>query len=180
MSSVPEVIAAVHMGARVLGISCCTNLAAGISPHELSHAEVKEAADRARPRFVALVSAWIERAVVDVIRAAKTECAVHAFDHRAVRRVRALAPSLRTGILLDSYLMDPVGALRAAEAQDYWQQWRGIAPQRVQRVHGARGRVIAWTVNARADAAALTSLGVDGLCTDDIPAIVQGLPMRAQ
>lgn len=56
MSTVPEVIAAVHMGARVLGLSCCTNLAAGISPHKLSHAEVTETADRVRAQFTALLS----------------------------------------------------------------------------------------------------------------------------
>lgn len=62
MSTVPEAIALRHMRVPVTGISCITNLAAGISPVELSHAEVEEAANHARPRFVALVSAWIERA----------------------------------------------------------------------------------------------------------------------
>lgn len=62
MSTVPEAIALRHMRVPVTGISCITNLAAGISPHELSHAEVEEAANFAKPRFVSLVSAWIERA----------------------------------------------------------------------------------------------------------------------
>jgi len=56
MSTVLEVIAARHMGARVLGISCITNLAAGISKTELSHDEVKETAERVRDRFVGLLS----------------------------------------------------------------------------------------------------------------------------
>jgi glycerophosphoryl diester phosphodiesterase len=38
----------------------------------------------------------------------------------------------------------------------------------VTQVHQAGGRVIAWTVNDRQDAAELLSLGVDGLCTDDV------------
>jgi purine-nucleoside phosphorylase len=55
MSTVPEVIAARHMGARVLGLSCVTNLAAGITREKLSHAEVTETAGRVRETFVALL-----------------------------------------------------------------------------------------------------------------------------
>ena len=57
MSTVPEVIVARHMGARVIGISCITNQAAGISGHELSHAEVTETADRVRSTFESLLDA---------------------------------------------------------------------------------------------------------------------------
>jgi len=59
MSTVPEVIACHHMGARCLGISCVTNMAAGISPHKLSHAEVTETADRIREQFARLLGAII-------------------------------------------------------------------------------------------------------------------------
>ncbi len=61
MSTVLEVIAARHMGMRVLGVSCITNLAAGISPHALSHDEVTETATRVRERFVGLLSGVLER-----------------------------------------------------------------------------------------------------------------------
>jgi purine-nucleoside phosphorylase len=57
MSTVPEVVVARHMGARVIGISCITNQAAGISGHELSHAEVTETADRVRATFERLLDA---------------------------------------------------------------------------------------------------------------------------
>ncbi len=54
MSTVPEATAARHMGADVLAISLCTNLAAGISPTPLSAEEVIEAGAAARPRVRAL------------------------------------------------------------------------------------------------------------------------------
>jgi purine-nucleoside phosphorylase len=59
MSTVPEVVVARHMGARVIGISCITNQAAGISGHELSHAEVTETATRVRATFERLLESII-------------------------------------------------------------------------------------------------------------------------
>jgi purine-nucleoside phosphorylase len=55
MSTVHEVIAASHLGVEVLGISCITNLAAGLSSTKLSHDEVKETADRVAQAFTGLV-----------------------------------------------------------------------------------------------------------------------------
>jgi purine-nucleoside phosphorylase len=59
MSTIPEVIAACHMGLRVLGISCISNLAAGISDRPLSHDEVKETANRTREKFTRLLLALV-------------------------------------------------------------------------------------------------------------------------
>ncbi|HTM20123.1 MAG TPA: purine-nucleoside phosphorylase, partial [Kofleriaceae bacterium] len=59
MSTVPEVIAAAHMGARVLGISCITNKAAGLSPDKLSHDEVTATAARIRTTFESLLTAIV-------------------------------------------------------------------------------------------------------------------------
>jgi purine-nucleoside phosphorylase len=61
MSTVPEAIAARHMGARVLGLSCVTNLAAGITEQPLSHDEVTETAARVRGTFVSLLDAILKR-----------------------------------------------------------------------------------------------------------------------
>jgi purine-nucleoside phosphorylase len=59
MSTVPEVIVARALGLRVAGVSCITNLASGISPHPLSHAEVIETTAHVAERFEALVERWV-------------------------------------------------------------------------------------------------------------------------
>ena len=55
MSTVPETIAARHMGIEVLGISCVTNLAAGLSPTTLNHTEVEETGRKVEARLAALL-----------------------------------------------------------------------------------------------------------------------------
>ena len=61
MSTACEAVAANHMGMKVCGISCVSNLAAGLSPVPLTHEEVQETADEAAPRFKALLSAAIKK-----------------------------------------------------------------------------------------------------------------------
>jgi purine-nucleoside phosphorylase len=55
MSTVPEAIVARHMGIEVLGISCITNMAAGIGDEPINHEEVMATGDRVRATFTELL-----------------------------------------------------------------------------------------------------------------------------
>jgi len=61
MSTVPEVLAARHSGIRVLGISCITNMAAGITGKSLTAEEVFETGNRVKHQFISLLRAIIPK-----------------------------------------------------------------------------------------------------------------------
>ena len=61
MSTVPEVIIARHAGLKVLGISCISNMAAGILDQPLSHDEVIETTEKVRVNFLNLVKSIVEK-----------------------------------------------------------------------------------------------------------------------
>ena len=60
MSTACEAVAANHMGMKICGISCISNLACGMTEQPLSHQEVQEAADRVAPLFRRLVTESIQ------------------------------------------------------------------------------------------------------------------------
>jgi purine-nucleoside phosphorylase len=66
MSTIPEVIAARHMGLKVLAISCVTNMAAGILDQIITHEEVLETTERVRGAFTGLLRAILPRIAADV------------------------------------------------------------------------------------------------------------------
>jgi purine-nucleoside phosphorylase len=61
MSTVPEAIVANYCGLNVLGISCLTNYAAGVTENPLNHQEVIETADRVKESFKNLLSEFIRQ-----------------------------------------------------------------------------------------------------------------------
>lgn len=124
--------------------------------------------------YVEIKGAGIEASVARVLRNSRSNCAVHAFDHRAVQRLRELAPEIPTGVLSASYPVDPIAPVLAAGAHALWQEWHQIDAELVARAHAAQIRVMAWTVNEAAEAQRLARLGVDGICGDDV-VLLRGL-----
>lgn len=127
--------------------------------------------------YVELKGLDVEHAVVDVVQRspAPNRCAIHSFDHVAVVRSRRAAPAIPGGILLASRLADPAGALRAADARDYWIHWPWADAELVESIHLANGRVIVWTPPDEHSFRVLAGLGVDGICADDVRALISAL-----
>jgi len=133
---------------------------------------VLSAADSRAAVYVEVKARDIEDGVLAcLLRHPEVRTAVHSFDHRVPRYLGAARSALPVGILMDSYLMDPVHALRAAGARDYWPHREMVDEALVDAIHSAGGRVIVWTVNDPAQARHLASIGVDGLCTDVVDVI---------
>jgi glycerophosphoryl diester phosphodiesterase len=135
-------------------------------------AEVLELVGTRARVYVEIKGRAVERQVLDVLRDGRTDCAVHAFDHRVPQRVRALAPGVPVGILLTSYLLDVAAAVRPVPARDVWQDWTLIDDAWVAAVRAVGGRSVAWTVNDPAAGVALARLGVEALCTD-VPGLMR-------
>jgi len=130
--------------------------------------------------YVEIKGAGIERAVVDVVRASGTRCAIHSFDHPTIGRVREIAPEIPRGLLFDVGNSEAMlREMAACDARDLWPQATLIDAAMVDAAHQAGKRVVAWTVDDRQLASYLTAIGVDALCTDDLPFIGSALNREA-
>jgi glycerophosphoryl diester phosphodiesterase len=118
--------------------------------------------------YVEIKALDIEPLVVRCIRESTANCAVHAFDHRVVRTVKALFPAIRTGVLEVARHIDPVASLLAAGAEDLWQEASFIDEDLIARAHAVNARVIAWTSDDVDQWETLSGMGVDGICTNRI------------
>jgi len=92
--------------------------------------------------------------------------AVHAFDHRIVRRLGAARPGLRLGVLSTSYPIEPLRPLRDAGATVLWQEHSLVDRALVAALHGAGMQLIVWTVDDVTAMRELLDFGVDGICTN--------------
>jgi glycerophosphoryl diester phosphodiesterase len=118
--------------------------------------------------YVEIKARNIEPLVTRSIRESPARCAVHSFDHRVVKNVKAIFPAIRTGVLEVSRHIDPAASLIAAFAEDLWQEVDSIDEEIVERAHEVGARVIAWTANEPSQWVRLYEIGVDGICTDNI------------
>jgi glycerophosphoryl diester phosphodiesterase len=97
---------------------------------------------------------------------------VHSFDHRIIKRMVELIPSVRTGILQVAYPIDSCAAMRAAGASDLWQHAEFVDEKLVADVKSCGGRLIVWTPNDETQWSRLATIGVDAICTDRVDAYV--------
>jgi len=125
------------------------------------------------PRMIAYVEvksvakAWDDRLFEAVERSGAPErIALHAFDHRIIRRMGEKRPFIRRGVLSASYPVYPVRSLEDADATILWQHHHYVDDALVSRLHGAGMTLHVWTVNDPAEMRALLAMGVDGICTD--------------
>lgn len=139
-------------------------------------AEVLDLVGRRAIVYVEIKGQTIEPLVADAVRQAAAECAVHSFDHGAIDRMRAIAPEIPRGLLFDAGMAaDLGGAARRHGARDLWPHWSLVDDRTMRDARAAGTRVIAWTVNEGGLATRLAALGVDALCTDDVPLIRERL-----
>jgi glycerophosphoryl diester phosphodiesterase len=125
--------------------------------------------------------ALLEERVGQAVRRAGLvqRCSVRSFDHRCVRDVRRLEPSLETGVLVTGTApVDPAALARAAGASVYCPDVEFLDELQVRHLQAAGVRVLPWTVNDPADWLRVLEWGVDGLTTDYPDRLAEWLRLR--
>lgn len=139
-------------------------------------AEVLAALEGRAAVYVEIKGTGIEEAVVATVRKHSTTVAVHSFDHAAIERVSRSAPDIPRGVLLDRAVSNPIQAMRRAVertgARDVWPHWSLASADFVRSANDLGARVIVWTVNTAERAKHLRSIGVTGICSDDVRILV--------
>ena len=130
--------------------------------------EVLEAVGDRLTVYCELKGAGVVEVAAPILARHPGPCAMHSFDHRAVRRAAELAPRVPRGILVASRLVDIAHALAAARASTLWPLREFVDADLVAEVRAAHCQIIAWTANDPFEIQRLATLGVDGICTDDV------------
>ncbi len=167
----------VHHDDTIAGQPIASLPAATVRRHLLPNGEpiptLDQTLDVIGPRLTVFVevkglSSGDDDSLLAVIAAgpAPDNCQVHSFDHRIVKRLRALRPALRTGILSCGFPVDPLRQVTDAGAVALWMEQSLIDDALVGAVHEGKARVYAWTVDDPRRLRALAGMGVDGLCTN--------------
>ncbi|HVA57191.1 MAG: glycerophosphodiester phosphodiesterase [Gemmatimonadaceae bacterium] len=131
-------------------------------------AQVMDALGDRATVYVELKGEGVGEGAVAVARGHGRRYAFHSFDHAAVLALRSGHPDLDYGVLLDVGTPDAAALMARVPVRDVWPHWSLVNQALVDAAREARKRVMVWTVNDPAEAARLTLLGVDGLCTDDL------------
>jgi len=168
----------VHHDAVIPGVGAIPDLpASAVLRHRLANGEpvplLEQALEAVGPREV-----WVEVKTPPPQRDGRLMAAlregprgavygIHSFDHRIVGRLGEAVPDLWRGVLLSSYLADPVAALTAVGATVLWQEWPLIDALLVGLIHAAGFELVAWTTDDPATCRRLVALGVDAICGNE-------------
>jgi len=112
---------------------------------------------------------FLERQLVHDLQKTKMvdRAMVRCFDHRSVRAVRTLEPSLTTAALVaGTAVVEPAHLVTDTGARVYCPSYEFLDEDQVKQLHTAGIRVLPWTVNDPADWSRLLDWGVDGITTD--------------
>ena len=134
-------------------------------------ARLEEAIDAVADRAILFIEtkvAGVEFALLRAVRGSDAESAVHSFHHDTIRNLKTTMPALRAGILTGGSFEPAVAAAVAAKVDDVWHEAADVGAQLVTECHRLGKSVIAWTANSASECLRLESLGVDGICTDDV------------
>lgn len=144
----------------------------GNGQHIPTLAEVLDSVAGHATAYVEIKGASVEEPAIAIVRKHGHRVALHSFDHDAITRAAQLAPEIARGVLLDRDLPNPSATMRDAVARtgarDVWPHWTLVDARFMAAAAQLDVRVICWTVNAPERAAHLLTLGVAGICTDDV------------
>ena len=138
--------------------------------------DVLDAIGDAATVYVELKGEQVEPVVVEVVRRHGHRYAFHSFDHAAMARVAERAPDIPRGVLLDSGTTNPIQAMRRlvdrVAPRDVWPHWSLVSDDMLRAARELDVRILVWTVNSADTARRMVSLGVAGICTDDVRTLV--------